>query len=165
MKKNELVTLRPNITSAIFYGISFKPNQFYRCEPEGQGYLIFGTYITKMEHKAFETAHERVMRDWKELGLLTSNGKAISKTAFKKLADIHTYGTGYGALKVWYFRNTRERIYAFYPSGGQTAKAQAYETYEYYLALIAGEMDPLDNEDVMFGNCGIPLNYRGLSVR
>ncbi len=106
-----------------------------------------------------EFTHERVLSDFRAIGLLTDKNKPISKTLFANQADIH----GYGKLNIWIFRNSRELIYGFYPMQG-TRKEQLAECYAWYLELVNGDLTSLENTDVCFGNCGIPLVYRKLRV-
>lgn len=106
-----------------------------------------------------EFTHERVLSDFRAIGILTDKNKPISKSLFANQADIH----GYGKLNIWIFRNSRERIYGFYPMQG-TRKEQLAECYAWYLELVNGDLTSLDNTDVCFGNCGIPLVYGNLRV-
>lgn len=106
-----------------------------------------------------EFTHERVLSDFKAIGILTEKNKPISKSLFSNQADKHTYGK----LCIWIFRNSRERIYGFYPMQG-TKKEQLAECYAWYLELVNGDLTSLVDEDVCFGNCGIPLQYGKLRV-
>jgi hypothetical protein len=164
MDINDLVVLKAAI-EATKGNTKFKANKFYRCcEMDNNDKLVFGELFTKQEFDSlFETAHERVLRDWQALNLLGKDNKPLSKAAFLKLADIHTYGIGKKALKIWYFRNTRDCLYGFYPTQGNKVE-NLNECYEFYMDTIKGEMVHLDNEDIMFGNCGVPLVYGGLRV-
>jgi len=40
----------------------------------------------------------------------------------------------------------------------------AFFVYGWYLELINGNMESIDNEDVVFGNCGIPIKYGKLRI-
>lgn len=141
----------------------FAPNKFYRCLPDGKGFLIHGEWFTKAEYNSlFETVHGRMMSQFEALGLIV-NGLPVSKTKFTKLADIHEYGTGRKALKVWYFKNTRDVIWGFYPMQGNKTE-NAAECYEMFTELVGGCMDAIDSGDVAFGNCGLPLAYRALII-
>ena len=69
------------------------PNTFYRClEGDKKDIYVYGYNMPISEfEKNFEFAYERIMRDWERISLV-KNGKPISKTAFKALANVHTYG-------------------------------------------------------------------------
>ena len=163
METENLVVLKGTEPVYMNTGV-VKPNHFYRhielSEGKRKEHLVFGFVFSDKEfNDLFELAHTRVLRDFKAIGILPESGKPISKSAFTKLADIREYGK----LRVWYFRNSRERIYGFYPMQGNKIE-NAIECYRWYLDLINGKMDSLDDGDVKFGNCGIPLAYGGLRV-
>lgn len=163
MNTENLVVLKSALTVTKGHTI-FKANHFYRSLPDKKGSVIFGEWFDNREIKClFELAHDRVLRDFKAIGILTEDGKPISKSLFTKLADIYTFGNGRKALKVWYFRSGRECIYGFYPMQGNQKENQT-ECYEWYLDIVKGNMEPIDNKDVMFGNCGIPLAYGALRI-
>ena len=167
MKKENLVYLRDD-KSINIGSITYDPNRVYRCLGLGNDeqieYMVFGLVMDSVTfNKHFEFAYNRIMRHFQQIGLLTNDGKPLSKTAFIKLADIHTYGTGRNSINIWYFRNSKDVIYGFYPMQS-SKKEQATECYKYYLDLISGEMDCVDCGDVCFGNKGIPLQYGKLGV-
>jgi hypothetical protein len=111
----------------------------------------------------FENAIDRVKNDWKQIGILGENDKPISKSLFTKLADIHIFGYGTRAMKVWYFSNGRGSIYGFYPMQGTKIENQK-ECYEYYLDILNGKCEHLDERSVCFGNSGYPLSYTRLRI-
>ena len=39
------------------------------------------------------------------------------------------------------------------------------ECYQYYIDILNGDYEPLDDEDVCFGNCGAPLRYEKLRIQ
>jgi len=143
----------------------YEANYFYRCMESNGGYIVFGEYFDKREFDSlFMDAIEWVKNHWKQIGLLGENDKPISKTAFMKLADIHVYGyRRKNSMKIWYFRNDRNCIYGFYPMSG-TVKQNQLECYQWYLDILNGDYEPLDDKDVCFGNCGIPLSYSKLRI-
>ena len=171
MKKENLVTLKRPINFLAHGHSTFKRYQYYRCIPdvidnETKGYIIYGEYFTLEEYaQHFDLAYDRIIADFKALGLVDSQGKAVSKTAFKKLADIHTYSNGRkaGTYHIWYFRDSRERIYGFYPMQGNQ-KDTLNELYDYLLQVCNEDMTPVDEKDICFGNRGIPIGYGILSV-
>jgi hypothetical protein len=158
---NTLVVLKSDKLTRVGNS-NFLPNKFYRFSHlDSKTCLVYGEPITpKVFGLMFEFAWVKVMRDFKSLGMLKADNSPISKAAFKKLADVHTY-TGSRTLRIWFFRNTKDCIYGFYPIK-DTLQNELNECYEWYLQLVGGIMDSLDDENVMFGNCGIPLSYRGL---
>ena len=162
--KENLVTLKSALT-ATKGNTHFKLNHFYRCIwLDKNTALVYGEHFTKVEYNSlFETAQKRVLRDFKTLGILGKGNTPISKSLFTKLADIHTYGSGRKSLKIWFFRDSRDIIYGFYPTQGTKAEAQN-ECYSWYLEIIAGNMACLDERDLCFGNCGIPIAYGELRV-
>lgn len=164
MNKENLVVLKGS-TQLEFKTDIIKPNVYYRCIDIGKKqYLVYGIVFSHKKFKElFEFAQDRVLRDFKDLGILNEDNTPVSKSLFTNQADIHTYGTGRKALKVWYFRNSCERIYGFYPMQGSKVENQK-ECYQMYLDIINGDVESLDNEDVKFGNCGIPLSYGSLRI-
>jgi hypothetical protein len=143
----------------------FLKNRFYRHIDFGDGtHVINGEHFTDVEFKSlFEDAMAKVKRDWIELGLLKPNGSKISKTAFKELADVHEYGSGRKTLKVLYFRKTKDVIYGFYPDW-ITKSDSINQAYDWYLQTLNNNYRYLDNKDICFGNCGIPLAYGKLRI-
>ncbi len=160
MNKENLVVLKGSIQLEFETDV-IKPNVYYRCVAiQKKEYLVYGIIFSHDKfNELFEFAQDRVLRDFKELGILKEDNTPVSKSLFTKEADIHEYGK----LKVWYFRNTRERIYAFYPMQGSKIENQK-ECYQMYLDIINGDVESLDNKDVKFGNCGIPLTYDSLRI-
>lgn len=162
MNKENLVVLKDALTATKGH-TQFKANHFYRCIPDNNGALIYGEWFTKREYNSlFETVYDRMIRQFTDLGLIV-NGQPVSKAKFTKLADIHTYGNGHRAKKIWFFRNSRDVIWGFYPMQGNKTE-NAKECYQYFTDLVSGNMEPIDSEDVNFGNAGIPLTYGKLRV-
>lgn len=109
--------------------------------------------------------HEEIILRFKALNLI-ENGKPISRNAFKKLADIHTY-TGYNGhrivKKVLYIGHPKKNMFGFYVCGTNNKEAveQAYQMFNY---TITGDMHDYDNGYLQWGNCGIPIGYGDLRV-
>lgn len=167
METTDLVVLKTAL-KATKNQTDYRANVFYRCCVEPNGYLIHGEFFTKKEFDSlFEYVYDRVMRDFKELGMLGADNKPISRNKFNKLASVHTYGRGRKALKIYYFyKDTHVKIYGFYPSQGTKAE-NLQECYQWYLDIVSGNVEPLDgrfNRDVVFGNSGIPLAYGDLRL-
>jgi hypothetical protein len=165
MDRTDLVVLK-GLESVQFKTDTLNPHRYYRHIQIEDQHMVFGIIFDDDKfNDLFEFAHDRVIRDFQKIGILGSNLKPISKSLFAKLADIHTYGYGRkNVYHVWYFRNTRECIYGFYPMQGNK-KSQLNECYEYYLDLVNGNVESLDVCDVRFGNCGIPLVYDKLRIQ
>ena len=161
----KLVVLKSAI-SANIGNTNFKAHRFYRHVNLNNGYhIVNGEPIHENDFKAlFMDAIERVKSDWRMIGILGENNEPISKSLFTKLADIHQYGNGKNNTKIWFFRNTRDCIYGFYPMQGNKVENQN-ECYQYYIDILNGDYEPLDDEDVCFGNCGAPLRYEKLRIQ
>lgn len=96
---------------------------------------------------------------------LVKEGKPISKTAFNKLADIHQYGKRKkdGTLHIIYFGHPKENCFAFYPP--QTNKKESLDiAYRDYLDCFTEMKQEFHDENVMWGNCGIPIGYGNIRV-
>ena len=160
----ELVVLKSALTATKGETI-FKANYFYRCMKVENGYIVYGELFDEREFKSlFEDAISKVVKDFVKIGLLTENGVRLSKTAFTKLADIHTYGYGSNKMYIWYFRGSKDCIYGFYPMQRTMAKRQK-ECYQWYLDVLNNQYEPLDECNICFGNCGTPLNYSKLRIQ
>lgn len=143
-----------------------KPFTNYRCivaEENGiKQYYIYGiVFDEKNFNKYFEFTYDIVMRNWIKIGLLPESKKPITKKLFKEMGDIHKYGKARRALKVIYFMNSRECAYGFYPMQGSNVNVLK-ECYQMYIDTINGNMIHVNDRDIRFGNCGLPLNYSGL---
>jgi len=101
---------------------------------------------------------EQVRGKLELLGLII-NGKPISFKEFKERADVHEYGRGRNKLHIIYIGQPKENLFAFYPP--QTTKPEALKiSYEYYKDCVESEfMCEYNDENVMWGNCGIPVSY------
>lgn len=119
MEKENLVTLRHGLDELQYNGIQFKAHNFYRCDTDtGFPYIIFGTNVSKdVYENCFETAHARVLRDFKTLSLIDKNNKPIRKAMFKAALHQQIFrGRNRVILYVYYFyTHPKELCYAFYP--------------------------------------------------
>ena len=162
INKEELVVLKG--PEYLYLGTnSFKPHNHYRHMVVNDSlkdtHIVYGfPFGSETFNRLFESSYTRILRDFKSLGMINLADKPITKTKFKALADIHTYGTGRKALSIFFFRKTRDCIYGFYPQSG-SKKAMLDECYGYFLDLVNGKMDSLDEGDVRFKNTGIPIMY------
>ena len=107
---------------------------------------------------------EQVKEKLTLLGLIIDK-KPISFKAFKEYADIHQYGNGKNKLFIIYVGHPKENLFAFYPP--QTTKAESLKiAYEYYKDCVESEyMCEYNDENVMWGNCGIPISYGAVRCR
>lgn len=163
----DLVVLKDNTDYQIDKQL-FKPNRFYRCIETKRGYIIYGEFFTKkIAEQIFEEVNLRIGKQFKVVGLLGKFSERLSKTAFSKLADIHTYGSGKRKLNTIFFQGRDDQnnriIYGFYPMQGNK-KEIIDECYQMYIDTVNGDMEHLDCGDIQFGNCGIPLQYGKLRV-
>ena len=162
----ELVILKE--TKSTGKETDIKPNHFYRCMVVDGGYLICGEYVTKrIAETVYENAIDRIVRDFKQLGLLNADNTKLSKTEFKKLASVHKYGKGKHAMRIIAFQCVNEKndriLYGFYPMTGNLTEV-FNECYQMYLDTVFGNTEHIDNDDIQFGNCGIPISYNSLRV-
>lgn len=165
MNKTNLVVLRGD-KELEFQTDTMYPNTYYRClkieESDNEEYLVYGIVFDKAGFELnFEYAYDRVMRDWKKIGLI-KNDKLISKSKFKLFANIHIYGKRSNNLRIIFFGNPRECTYGFYPLYRECQADQLNTIYSWCELIIAGEMRWFDNECIQFGNCGVPLSYGNL---
>jgi hypothetical protein len=141
---------------------TYEPMKPYRhLVVEGGCHMVFGEIHTPKDFaKDFKFWYDKVIADWKLLGLVNEDGTAISKTAFGKLLDLHQYGRGRTKRYIGYVRNSRTLIYQFFPIFGYTNKvAVLKDIYNTYLETVGGDMEAFDDKDIVFGNCGIPISY------
>lgn len=96
----------------------------------------------------------------KDLGLIDSNGKPISFAKFKKLISIHQYGRGQRRLFIMFiYINPKDSLLAFYPPT-TTQPEMLKIAYEYLVDTITTDIkQEYEDENIMWGNCGIPLSY------
>jgi len=173
MDKKSLVTLKGDKSIEVD-GQRYDVNRFYRHLETGEtqyAHMVYGMKMSKEffdEH--FEYAYDRIMRDWSQMSLL-NDGQPITKTAFKKLADVHTYTgrDGYGKrvknfIILFRVGGLEKRMYGFYPTFSETKAKTLDSVYKYYLATVNGDMTYIDGENIQFGNRGIPMVYGDLGV-
>lgn len=165
MDKNNLVVLKGSKPFSIGDG-HFLPNTYYRCLPPEKPtdiYLIWGYGIVPDQYiDKFEFVHDRIIRDWTNIGLIV-NSKPISKTAFARLANIHTYGNQKNNLRIYFF-GPKECQYGFYPLLRENRTQQLVYLYEMFIETLLGDMTWVDDHNIQFGNCGTPIGYGNLRV-
>lgn len=145
----------------------FKKGEVYRCIPNEDGFMVMAETIEK---DAFEENFtfflDVVKEEWEMLGL-TINGKAISKTAFKKKANEghHKYGK---SLHIFFFyTHPKKLLYGFYPSFNGNKADALNDAYINYVNVVDGHTDGLDYQHgctplVQRGNSGIPISFEDI---
>jgi hypothetical protein len=166
MNKTDLVILKGS-NELKFKTDTLYPNTYYRCiKLEENGvvqYLVYGINMDDEFFKEhFEFAYDRIMRDWEQIGLV-KNGKPITKKDFKELANVHTYGKQNQNLRIMFFGHPKEGMYGFYPTVSENKAKQLDRLYSWYLLILTnGNMNYFDQNNIQFGNKGIPLSYGSL---
>lgn len=122
--------------------------------------LIFVLSIKTIETMSIEVTE--VNSKLEAIGDLIKNGKVCSFAQFKQYANVHEYGRGRGKLFIIFVGFPKENMFAFYPP--QTTKADALViSYEWLIDTYNTEMkQEFLDDNVMWGDNGIPLSYRGL---
>jgi len=172
MNKENLVYLRESVETITVGHTIFKAHKPYRCVHAVDGHLtsniVYGEPFSDEQFNIFfETAHERIMRNFTKIGLLV-DGKVVNKKTFKELAYTVKYGKGEGSFYVAYFyTHPKECMYRFSPLwAGGTKAVQMINLYNDYIDLVNGNVENIDNDLIQFGNRGLPLGrYRDLDTR
>lgn len=164
MDKTNLVYVRGGEAFENESGYSFKPNRLYRSiKVSDDEWVVNGYPFDDSTFKdCFQFAHERIIAQWSGMDLMKGDSP-ISKTAFKKLADVHEYVGRRQKYRIVLFRNCIDIMFGFYPMNGTKAEAMD-ECYEMYCSVVNGNMEPFDDGDIQFGNRGIPISYSDLGV-
>lgn len=165
MNKDNLVILKASNELKLGSDTIY-PNKYYRClkdEEKGNArFYVDGINMSKdFFDEYFELAYDRIMRDWERIGL-TKDGKLISKTAFKELASVHTYGKQTNNLRIMFFGFPKECMYGFYPIYSENKTKQLDGIYEWCKQVMDGNMNYFDTNHIQYGNKGIPLCYGAL---
>lgn len=99
---------------------------------------------------------EQLHYNLKVLGLMgIEDNMPLSYTGFKNRASVHKYGNKY---KIVFVGFPRKNLFGFYTMYGTDSEVMK-EAYDMYCRLVKGDMTDYDNDDVQWGNCGIPLSY------
>ena len=165
MNKENLVVLRGD-KALEFQTDTMYPNTYYRClkatENDDTQYCIYGIIFDQAGFdKNFEYAYDRIMRDWERIGLI-KGGKLIGKTAFKELANVHTYGKQTNNLRIILFGLPKECMYGFYPIYSENKAKQLDAMYKWCIQVMEGYTGYFDQENIQFGRNGVPLSYGDL---
>ncbi len=166
MNRYNLVVLKNNRPYQHNEHVEFKPYKYYRCstptENDNEYYMVYAEWFTQAEFDyLFEFAFDRIIRDLHKFGLIVK-GNPISYTAFKKRATTHKYEErGKKPLYLFTFHNGND-IYGFYPWCRDTKEGSLKYAYEQYLKVLDGNMLPVDQEMLQFGNWGTPIVFSNL---
>lgn len=99
--------------------------------------------------------HKFLIDKLKSLGMVSEDGKPVLYSTFKNRASVHRYGRH---LKIVYLGIPKENLFGFYVFYNTDAIVMK-DAYKMLLKLVKGDMEDFDNEDLQWGNCGIPLVY------
>jgi hypothetical protein len=145
---------------------TFEANKHYRCFEIEDEFLVFGVKFNReLFNEMFEYLHDRMMREFKEHGLI-KNDKPLSKTAFSKRLDIHQYGRGQNKLFKGIVGNKMNGMIAFdcYFQGDTKANF-INNAYSDFIDVINEIMDSVDSGNIERGNSGIPISYGSIYFR
>lgn len=102
-----------------------------------------------------------INNELKKQNLIKADGNVVSFAEFKKLANIHQYGRGQRRLFIIFVYNShpKDGMFAFYPP--TTNKPEMLSiAYDYLVDVATTDMkQEYLNENVIWGNGGIPLSY------
>jgi hypothetical protein len=107
-------------------------------------------------------SNEALMEKLKALSLIDENGNPISFSKFKKLVDIHQFGSGSKRLFIFFIGNPKENLIGFYPPTDARPEMMKI-CYQYLVDTITTDIkqEYLDG-NIQWGNCGIPIGYGDL---
>ena len=171
MKKENLVVLKGSIIRGIWKSkteTEFSPNKHYRCIELLEGgyseFLINGVVMSRETFEYnFEYLFDRMIKEFKTIGLVSPNGHKISKSAFNEHIDVHQYGKGQNKLFIGFVGNKVNGMYAFQPlCKGDTKVRFLKQIYQMYCDVLKGDMTNFDDEMIQRGNSGIPLSFRDI---
>lgn len=98
---------------------------------------------------------EQLHDNLKDLGLMGMNNQPLSYTGFKNRASVHKYGSKY---KIVFVGVPKRNLFGFYTMYGNDSIVLK-EAYEMYCRLVKGDLTDYDNNDIQWGNNGIPLGF------
>ena len=125
-------------------------------------FIFASDYLTNQNSITMRLSNEALMEKLKALGLIDENGNPISFSKFKKLVDIHQFGSGSKRLFIFFIGNPKENLIGFYPPT-DTRPEMMKICYEYLVDTISTDIkqEYLD-ENIQWGNCGYPVVYGDL---
>ena len=157
--KKDLVVLK-GIDDFMIGHTEFNVGQHYRASILGKNdIVVYGEPFSSADFdNMFEFYQDKVIRDWKRVGLIKENGKPITRKRFRDLLIINKYNNSKHSMRIFsLYVNGREK-YAFYPLSG-TLEMNYKEMYQWYLDILSGDVSSLDNDEILFGNTPLPPQY------
>jgi hypothetical protein len=104
-------------------------------------------------------SNEQLIDKLKDLGLVNlSTNKPISYSGFKNRASVHKYGNKY---KIVFLGAPKLNLFGFYVVWGNDSEVMK-EAYEMFTNLVKGHMTDYLNNEIQWGNAGIPISYGSL---
>lgn len=170
MDKDNLVILRGRSILVTECGTKLEPKKDYRhmaiTENGVTEHLVYGIKFDDQTFKQlFVYLYDALLVEWTENGLYP-NGKVLSKSAFVKLLNVHTYGGGKNKLFLGFVGNKSIGMVSFQPLfKGDTKSNYLSHAYSMYVDTINGNMRHIDEEMVQRGNNGIPLTFGDIYFR
>lgn len=148
----------------------FEKGKVYRYMNQGNGYVVVNGVGIPAEsfHKHFMDYHTFVVSKLKEIGVYDNTNEClVSLNRFKKdYCDLHTYGRGANKRFIGFIGHPKENLFGVYVSYNITTKTNAIREAYYMLnALLDGNKDLLDDEDIMWGNSGVPISYGSIRIK
>ena len=101
------------------------------------------------------------VKNLQDINLLDSEGKPVSYASFKNRTTILKYGKGRKQLKIVFAGIPQKNLFGFYVYT-DTDPNVLKEAYEMLKQISRGDMTPIEDKDVQWGNCGMPLAYGNL---
>ena len=142
---------------------TFKRGKFYRCLPQGEGdniqLLVHGVVFDLVNFAdKFQFAHNVIIEEWTKMGLILDN-KPITKKEFKERLDCHKFGSYKNGFFCGFISHEHPKNLSFqFNSNYRETKAQFIKnTYDMYVDVINGDVQPFDNKLICRGNSGIPI--------
>lgn len=144
----------------------FEANKHYRCIEVEDELLVYGVKFNReLFNEMFEYLHDRLMREFKEFGLI-KDGQPISKTAFAQRLDIHQYGRGKRKLFKGIIGSKMSGMIAFdCYFQGDTKTRFINNAYHDFVDIVNGNLDSIDFGGVERGDSGIPIAYGSIYFR
>jgi hypothetical protein len=110
-------------------------------------------------------SNEQLVEKLSQLGLvgINENGsftyyQPVSYSAFKNRASIHRYGR---TAKIVFVGSPKNNLFGFYVMCDTDSNVMK-EAYNMFVNLVKGEMTEYNQENIQWGNCGIPISYGNL---
>lgn len=102
--------------------------------------------------------HKQLLKNIKKLNLIDGDGTPVLYSQFKNRATIHRYGSKW---KIVFIGLPKVNLFGFYVMYNIDSVVMK-EAYNNFIALVHGDMELYKDEDVQWGNAGIPIVYGNL---